>query len=176
MGSLLEFCKAEGIVTAMLSICECLFLFHAWQKRWRKTSTGKGEQQAVACKYLYWLTRPRSLTSLGRIKSGQLEEPQHHWGCQNFNKEIWLFFFSLCLYQTQNLMAMARINTMTFATYTGYTRLISKTNFPVKFHCFLDYEGNLQRKAKWPEHFTAWGSASFSQEMKDTLYPRTHGL
>jgi hypothetical protein len=31
--------------------------------------------------------------------------------------------------------------TMTFASHTGYMRLISTTNCPVKFPCFLDFQG-----------------------------------
>lgn len=57
--------------------------------------------------------------------------------------------------------------TMTFASYTGHTRLMSKTHSPIKLPCFLDFQRDIQRNTKRPECFTAWGSASVSQELKN---------
>lgn len=56
-----------------------------------------------------------------------------------------------------------------FASCTGYTRLMSKTNCPSKLPCSLDIWGNIQRNTK-PEYFTASGSASVSQELEGTLW------
>ena len=62
--------------------------------------------------------------------------------------------------------------TMVFANFTGYTRWMCKTSGTVKFPCFLDYYGNIQRNTTCPEHFTAL----VSQELKDMQCPRSHGL
>lgn len=47
-------------------------------------------------------------------------------------------------------------DTMKVASYKEYTRLISKTNGPVKFPRFLDHYRNIQRNTKWPEHFRVY--------------------
>lgn len=49
---------------------------------------------------------------------------------------------------------------MMFASLSGYTRLMSKTNCLVKLQYFLffDFWGSIQRNTKWPVSLTAWGS------------------
>ena len=58
-------------------------------------------------------------------------------------------------------------DTMTFASYAGYTRSLSKSNCPVKFPHFLDYQGNTENhKEAWMLCPTARENASVSQELK----------
>lgn len=64
-------------------------------------------------------------------------------------------------------------DTMMFANLAGYTKLISKSNCPVQLPRFLEFWGSIQRNAKWPEYFTAWGRVLVSQELEGT---RSHGL
>jgi hypothetical protein len=67
-------------------------------------------------------------------------------------------------------------NTMVFASYPEYTRLMSKTNCPVKLlYASLTFKKH-QENTEQHECFTAWGSASLSQELKGTQCPRSHGL
>lgn len=51
-------------------------------------------------------------------------------------------------------MTIARIDTICiyqvsvkFASHSGHTNLMSKTNCPVKFPCFLDYYGNREKNS-----------------------------
>lgn len=63
-------------------------------------------------------------------------------------------------------------NTMMFASYPEYTRLMSKTNCPVKLlHASLTPKKHGENTEQ-PECFTDWGSASLSQELKAHSAPR----
>lgn len=42
-----------------------------------------------------------------------------------------------------------------FADFTGYTKLMSKANCPIRIPCFLNFQGNIQRNIKKLESFTA---------------------
>lgn len=80
-------------------------------------------------------------------------------------------------------MTIARIDTICiyqvsvkFASHSGHTNLMSKTNCPVKFPCFLDYYGNREKNSLKASLCVCvrGGGASVTQYLEGTLCPRSH--
>ena len=63
-------------------------------------------------------------------------------------------------------------DTMMLANFTGCTRLTSKINCPVKFPCFLEIWGNIERNTKWSEPLAAQRSVLAPQSPQCL---RSHG-
>lgn len=126
------------------------------------------------------LTRPRSPDMATWIKPSQLEGPEQNLSCGSFYWEQSNFLIPLpetdyndnC----QDQYNCSCQDTMAFASYTWYTISLSKSSCPVQLPHFLDYQADIQRATEGPECFTAWGSASVSQELKDTQHLRGHRL
>lgn len=98
-------------------------------------------------------------------------------GCGDHRLRLWWFyweqsdFLSEIEYDSnfQDKCSCGCQYTRMFASYTGYRRLLSKTNSPTELPCFLDIGGNIQRHVEWSECFTAWGKAWVSQQLEGTL-------
>ena len=76
------------------------------------------------------------------------EGPQQNLSCGNFTKNNQTFFIPLSEIEynsnCQDQYSCSWHDTMIFANFTGYMRLKSKTNCPIKLLCFLDYQGSIR--------------------------------
>lgn len=119
-----------------------------------------------------WQPESRSTELMSKLdKVGHASAfPVPQWGGRRWRQK------SLLKLVGQDQYRCSCQDTMRFASYTKYTRLMSKANCPVKPSCFFDNEGNRQRNTKGPECFAAWRRALVSREQEDTLCLRSHGL
>ena len=66
-------------------------------------------------------------------------------------------------------------DTEKFASHSGQTRIMPKPIVLPSLHAPFTAKKTIQRNTKQPEHFTAWGSALVSQELKGALCLWNHG-
>lgn len=101
-----------------------------------------------------------------------LDALQHNWECYNFIKSNQIFIHLSVGKHDDNehdQCSCSCKDIMTFASYKGYTRLMSKSSCPVKLLCSTEFKENIQENTKMSGHFTGWGSRPDSDKLKGTL-------